>query len=228
MLDYLAGNVVYTFPPVTGLILTTFVSLFLGLAVSIIYRFRTKYSQGLSMTLVVLPALVQIIIMLASGNIGVGIAVAGAFQLVRFRSIPGTAREIAHLFLAMALGFVTGMGYVFLSFIFLVIVGSCSIILTILKFGQEEEEFRVLRIRIPENLDYDELFDEIFEKHTKSAELESVRTSQMGSIFELRYLIRLKTAEIPKAFIDDLRIRNGNLSVRISRGNRNAEFISKL
>ncbi|MCL1842607.1 MAG: DUF4956 domain-containing protein [Defluviitaleaceae bacterium] len=228
MFDSISGNIVYNFPPTAGLIITTLVSLLMGLIVSMIYRYRTNYSQSLSMTLVVLPALVQIIIMLASGNIGVGIAVAGAFQLVRFRSIPGTAREIAHLFFAMSLGFVTGLGYIFFAFIFLIIIGVCSIILTVMKFGDEEEELRTLRIRIPENLDYDGLFDEVFEKHTKGAELETVRTSQMGSIFELKYLIRLKSAEIPKAFIDDLRIRNGNLSIRISRGNRNREFLSKL
>ncbi|MCL2387271.1 MAG: DUF4956 domain-containing protein [Defluviitaleaceae bacterium] len=224
MFENISGSITYTFPPTTVLIITTLVSLILGLAVSWVYRFKSNYSQSLAMTLVVLPALVQIIIMLASGNIGVGIAVAGAFSLIRFRSVSGTAREIGHLFFAMALGFVTGLGYIFFAILFMLIIGVCSMVLTVTKFGQVEEDIRKLRIKIPENLDYDGLFDDVFEKYTNSAELETVRTSQMGSIYELKYAIRLKSSTIPKAFIDELRVRNGNLSILISRVMRSREL----
>ena len=205
------------------LVVATLASLALGLAVSWIYRFRNTYSQSLAVTLVILPALVQIIIVLASGNIGVGIAVAGAFSLIRFRSVPGNAKDIGHLFLSMALGFVVGLGYVFYAFIFLALTGSASLLLTALRFGERADEIRILRIKIPENLDYEGLFDDVFEQYTKSADLQTVRTSQMGSLYELSYTVRLKSAAMSKAFIDDLRIRNGNLNIILSREKRDRE-----
>jgi len=207
----------------TALVLCTFASLILGLGVACVYKFRTAYSQGLATTLVLMPALVQIIIMLASGNLGVGVALAGAFALIRFRSVPGNARDIGHLFLSMGLGFVTGLGYLFFAFMFLLIIGGASLVLTITQFGKGEFNYRTLCIKIPENLDYEGLFDDVLEKYTLSAELENVRTSQMGSLYELTYTVRLKSASIPKAFIDDLRARNGNLSIMLGRGRRDME-----
>jgi len=210
-------------PVLTALILCTFVSLILGFGVSAVYRFRNAYSQGLAMILVLMPALVQIVIMLASGNIGVGIALAGAFALIRFRSIPGNARDIGHLFLSMGLGFVTGLGYLFFAFVFFAMVGGTSLLLTGMQFGKGEFNYRKLRIKIPESLDYEGLFDDVLEKYTTSAELENVRTTQMGSLYELTYTVRLKSATIPKAFIDELRTRNGNLSIILGRGQRDME-----
>jgi len=201
----------------------TFASLILGLGVSGIYRYRNAYSQGLATTLVMMPALVQIVIMLASGNIGVGIALAGAFSLIRFRSVPGNARDIGHLFFSMGLGFVTGLGYIFIAFMFFVIIGCASLVLTATQYGRRGYNYRMLRIKIPENLDYDSLFDEILEKYTISYELENVKTTQMGSLYELTYTIRLKSSSIPKAFIDELRVRNGNLNIFLGRGQRDME-----
>ena len=202
------------------LIITTTVSLILGLIVSFIYRFRNNYSQSLAVTLVLLPALVQIIIMLASGNIGVGIAVAGAFSLIRFRSVPGNARDIGHLFLSMALGFVTGLGHILYAFVFLALTGLASILLTLSRFGEKQTDTRILRIKIPEDLDYEHLFDEVFQKYTEHVELQSVKTTQMGSLYELTYTVRLNSATMSKAFIDDLRVRNGNLNILLSRDMR--------
>ena len=199
------------------LIICTIASLVLGLAVSFIYRFRNTYSHSLAVTLVLLPALVQIIIMLASGNIGVGIAVAGAFSLIRFRSIPGNARDIGHLFFSMALGFVVGLGYVFYAFVFLVIIGCASLLLTVLRFGQGTTDTHTLRIKIPENLNYEGLFDDVFAQYTSSAELQTVKTTQMGSLYELTFTVRLKSVVMPKAFLDALRVRNGNLNILLSR-----------
>jgi len=207
-------------PMALAMAICTFVSLALGLGVAMVYRYRSAYSQGLAIILVLMPALVQIVIMLASGNIGVGIALAGAFSLIRFRSVPGNARDIGHLFLSMGLGFVTGLGYLLFAVMFLIIIGGASLMLTALNFGQGEFNYRILRIKIPENLDYDGLFDEILEKYTLSSELENVRTTQMGSLYELTYTIRLKSSSIPKAFIDELRVRNGNLNIMIGRGQR--------
>jgi len=205
------------------MVISTVVSLALGFAVSLVYRFRSAHSHGLAATLVLMPALVQVIIMLASGNIGVGVAVAGAFALIRFRSVPGNARDIGHLFFAMGLGFVTGLGYLFFAFIFFILIGGASLITTVTKFGQGEQNFRILRIKIPENVDYDELFDEVFKKYTRSADLDNVKTTQMGSLYELTYTIQLKSASMTKAFIDELRVRNNNLGIMLSRGRRDME-----
>lgn len=206
-----------------NLVISTISSLLLGLAVSWIYRFKNNFSQSLAVTLVLLPAVVHIIIMLVDGNIGVGVAVSGAFSLIRFRSVPGNSRDIGHLFFAMALGFVTGMGFLFYSFVLLLLVGAASLLLTVSGFGKSAQDIRILRIRIPENLDYEGLFDEVFAEYTISTELESVKTTQMGSLFELTYSVHLKSQTLPKAFIDELRIRNGNLNITLSREMRNRD-----
>lgn len=197
---------------------TTLVSLAMGLVVAAVYRFRNEYSQSLSRTLVILPALVQIIIMLASGNIGVGIAVAGAFSLIRFRSIAGNARDISHLFFAMSIGFVTGLGYLLYALVFLLLIGGASLLMTLFRYGQPEGNIHNLRIKIPENLNYEGVFDEIFARYTDSYQLEGIKTTQMGSLYELSYTLRLKDAAKTKEFIDELRVRNGNLSIMLNRG----------
>jgi len=205
-----------------GMILCTVFSLIFGFVIAGIYMFRNDYSRSLAMTLVLLPAIVQVIIMLVNGNIGTGVAVAGAFSLVRFRSIPGTAREIAALFFAMAIGFVTGLGYIFYAFVFLLLIGGASLLLARLALGEDGSIHR-LKIKIPENLDYEGLFDDIFAKYAGSVTLEKVTTVDMGSLFELTYTVRLKSSYKPKVFIDELRCRNGNLNITLSRSNRNGE-----
>ena len=217
MIETLSGSIVAGSLTLNGLIFCTIVSLVLGLAVAGIYRFRGNYSLTLSKTLVLLPAMVQIIIMLVDGNIGVGIAVAGAFSLIRFRSIAGNANDIAHLFFAMSLGFITGLGYLFYALIFFILVGGASLLLSIFQNEKTDENMRMLRIMIPENLDYEGIFDDIFKQHTDSAELEAVKTTQMGSLYELTYTVKLKELSQSRTLIDDLRIRNGNLSVTLSR-----------
>ena len=210
-------------PSLQGIISCTVFSIIYGLAIAGIYMYKNKYSRSMAITLVLLPAIVQIVIMLVNGNIGVGIAVAGAFSLVRFRSIPGTAREIGALFFAMAIGFVTGLGFIFYAFIFLVIVGMASLLLAKFSFG-ENGSIRILKIRIPENLDYEEIFDDIFAKFTKSIKLERVTTTEMGSLFELTYTVNLKSSNTSKTFIDELRCRNGNLNISLSRNKDGEEL----
>ncbi|MDR1134662.1 MAG: DUF4956 domain-containing protein [Clostridiales Family XIII bacterium] len=217
MFDIITGSVTNGVPSFGGFLICTICSLAFGLIVSLSYMFHNKYSKSLAVTLVLLPATVQIIIMLVNGNIGAGVAVAGAFSLVRFRSIPGSARDICSLFFAMALGFVTGMGYIFYAFTFMLLLSGASLLLTRLHYGQGATDTRVLRITIPESLDYDNLFDDVLVKYTRSAELDKVKTTNMGSLYELTYSIRLKTDLMPKAFIDELRCRNGNLNIMLGR-----------
>lgn len=201
---------------VTFLICTA-VSLILGIATALVYKHKNHCSQSFAVTLAVLPAIVQVVIMLVNGNIGAGVAVAGAFSLVRFRSAPGTAKEIGAIFLAMAIGLATGMGYVSLAVIFFAIIGAFMLVLNLIKFGDGDENERNLKITIPENLDYEGIFDDLFSQYTKKASLEKVKTTNMGTLYELQYSIILKNNEIPKQFIDELRCRNGNLNITCSR-----------
>ena len=198
-------------------LICTAVSLVLGIATALTYKHKSNCSQSFAVTLAILPAIVQVVIMLVNGNIGAGVAVAGAFSLVRFRSAPGTAKELGAIFLAMAIGLATGMGYVSLAVLFFIIIGAFWFVLNLMKFGDGDGNERTLKITIPENLDYDGIFDDLFSQYTKKASLEKVKTSNMGTLYELQYSIILKNSEIPKAFIDELRCRNGNLNITCSK-----------
>ncbi|WP_442873529.1 DUF4956 domain-containing protein [Dysosmobacter sp.] len=195
----------------------TGVSLILGLAIAGLCMYKSRYSQSFVVTLAMLPAVVELVIMLVNGNIGAGVAVAGTFGLVRFRSVAGTAREIGMIFLAMAIGLATGMGYVALAVLFFCIMAAFSLILSAVRFGGGNANERDLKITIPESLDYDGLFNDLFQKYTASAELERVKTSNMGTMYELDYKIVLKGSSVPKEFLDALRCRNSNLNIVCGR-----------
>ena len=177
----------------------TAVSLVLGIATAFLSMYRSKCSQGFAVTVAVLPAIVQIVILLVNGNVGAGVAVAGAFSLVRFRSVPGTAREIGVIFLAMALGLATGMGYVALAAVFFVIIAAVLLLLTRLDFGTRRTDERLL------------------DTYTTAHTLERVKTTNMGTLYELQYRVTLRDAQVPKAFLDALRCRNGNLNITCGR-----------
>ncbi len=206
----------------TELTLSTFfictaVSLILGIGVALVGMYRSRSTQSFGITLAVLPAVVQLVIMLVNGNLGAGVAVAGAFSLVRFRSAPGSAREISSLFLAMAIGLATGMGYVALACVSFVIISAVILLLTQLHFGEGRSYRRVLKITIPENLNYDGLFDDVFNKYLRSSSLTRVKTASMGTLYELEYSIVLSEERVPKEFLDEIRCRNGNLNIVCSR-----------
>lgn len=192
-------------------------SIVLGIVCAFVYMFRHDHSKNFVVTLALLPLIVQMVITLVNGNLGVGIAVMGVFNLVRFRSIPGSAKDIGSVFLAMAIGLATGMGYVVLAAVFFLVVAGLLVLLTALNFGGKDPSERILRITIPENLDYDGLFDDLFARYARSFTLEKVKTSNMGTLYELQYRIVLKDSRIPKAFFDELRCRNGNLNIVCSR-----------
>ena len=201
----------------TSFLICTGVSLLLGVGTALVAGYRSRSTQSLAVTLAILPAVVQAVIMLVNGSIGAGIAVAGAFSLVRFRSAPGTAREIVAIFLAMAIGLATGMGYVGLAALLFLILAGAMLALTALRFGQKEDAGRILKITIPEDLDYDGLFDDLFERYTTAHTLEKVKTTNMGTLYELRYRITLRQEPVPKVFLDELRCRNGNLNITCCR-----------
>ena len=200
-----------------SLLLCTLTSLVLGVLSAALYMFRSTYTKGFVITLALLPAIVQTIIMLVNGNIGTGVAVMGAFSLIRFRSVPGSAREIGSLFLAMALGLATGMGYLGVAMVVFLLIGLLQFVLTATPFGNVRGEKRDLRITIPESLDYADVFSDLFAKYARETELIRVKTTNMGSLYELQYHITLREPGTEKAFIDDIRCRNGNLTVSCGR-----------
>lgn len=201
-----------------GFLLPLGVSLGLGLLLAVVHMFKNRYSRSFVATLAILPAIVCVIIMAVNGNIGTGVAVAGAFSLVRFRSAPGTAKEIGALFVAMAVGLLTGMGNLLYALVFTLVVGCMILLYQALGFGEAgtDELKKSLRVTIPEDLDYTGVFDEIFSEYTTDHRLISSKTTNMGSMFKLTYEVKLKAADVEKAFIDSLRCRNGNLEISIS------------
>lgn len=202
---------------VTEYIVCSLISVVLGTVVALIHCFRNTYSKNLILSLVVIPMVVQSIVMLVNGNVGTAVAVLGAFSLVRFRSQPGNAREITSIFTVMSVGLAMSRGYVGVAAALVVLVGVVSIVLTLLRFGDSTNGMKELRITIPENIDFEGIFDEIFEKYTSKCEMKRVKSTNMGSLFELTYSICEKKGISEKAFIDDLRCRNGNLNISIGR-----------
>ena len=193
------------------------VSLLAGAAIAFGFCFKQGKSKSFATTLALLPIIVQVIIMLVNGNLGTGVAVAGAFSLVRFRSMPGNAKDILAIFLSMAVGLATGTNHLVLAILFTLIVIAGNIVYMLLPLGESAENEKSLMITIPESLDYSEVFDDIFNKFTTKAKLEQVKTTNMGSRFKLRYDITLKKGVNEKEFIDELRVRNGNLEILVAR-----------
>ena len=208
-------NTIFTGSQITAsaFFMTTGLALLLGLGTAFLCMYKNKYSQSFAVTLAMMPAMVAVVIMLVNGNIGAGVAVAGGFSLVRFRSAAGSAREIGMIFLAMTLGLALGMGYIGLAAGFFFVMAAFSLLLTVLRFGDTKEGERTLKISIPENLDYEGLFAQ----YTETSELDKVKTSNMGTLYELTYRIVLKDAAKTKEFMDALRCRNGNLNISCGR-----------
>lgn len=198
-------------------LICTGTSLVLGLGIALLCMYKSSCTQSFILALTMLPAVVQVIIMLVNGSIGAGVAVAGTFSLVRFRSVPGTAREIGMIFLAMAVGLATGMGYAALAVLFFGAMAAFILTLSAFRFGGGDKGERELKITIPEDLDYEGAFDDLFEQYARSARLERVRTSHMGTLYELDYRVVLKDDRMAKELLDALRCRNGNLEIVCGR-----------
>lgn len=194
-------------------------ALLIGLILALAYMFRTRYTKSFIVTLALLPTVVCVVIMMVNGNVGAGVAVAGAFSLVRFRSVPGTAKEITMLFLAMAAGLITGMGYLAYALLFTLILCALCILYNLLDFGTKKNAavYKTLNITIPEDLDYSGVFDGILSSYAVSHELVRVKTTNMGSMFRLTYDLVLKKDVNEKEMIDELRCRNGNLEITVSK-----------
>ncbi len=213
MLDSLFSSITADGVNIENFLICIVASIALGLVIAFGYMYKKKYSKSFVITLALLPAIVQVVIMLVNGNIGTGVAVMGAFSLVRFRSIPGSAKEIGIIFLAMAVGLAVGMGFVVIAVVFTLIITLVSVIFTVTKFGESRKATKELKITIPENLNYNGLFDDIFDEYTTSNKLICVKTTNMGSLYQLMYNIEERDESREKDMIDAIRCRNGNLDI---------------
>ncbi|MGI5894320.1 MAG: DUF4956 domain-containing protein [Candidatus Merdivicinus sp.] len=194
-------------------------ALVIGLILAAFYMYQTRYTKSFVATLALLPAVVCVVIMMVNGNVGTGVAVAGAFSLIRFRSVPGSAKEIGAIFLAMGTGLIVGMGYLGYAFLCAIVLGFASALYNRLDFGAQKKTalYKTLHITIPEDLDYTDVFDPILKKYTSACELTQVKTTNMGSLFRLTYNLTLNNVGTEKEMIDKLRCRNGNLEITISK-----------
>lgn len=197
----------------SGVLIASATSILMGWVVAKTYMIKNNYSKGFIATLMILPFLIQVVIMMVNGNLGTSVAILGAFGLIRFRSIAGTARDISNIFLAMALGLANGMGHVIFGLFVLLIATLMNLLIYLTEFGNNPTSQKELRIIIPENLDYEGIFDDILTQYTDDFTLTRVKTTAMGSMFELRYLITLNKHESTKEFLDAIRVRNGNLNI---------------
>lgn len=204
---------------VGNFVLCVGVALVIGLYLSFIYMYKNRYTRSFVITLALLPAVVCVVIMMVNGNVGAGVAVAGSFSLVRFRSVPGTAKDICMIFLSMGAGLIVGMGYIGYGILFTLVLGFIFFLYQAIGFGKKKNGIseKTLHVTIPEDLDYTHIFDDLFEKYTKEVERVSVKTTNMGSLFKLTYNIVLKDYKEEKTLIDQLRCRNGNLEIVVSR-----------
>ena len=201
----------------TEFLICTICAIVCGLVIALLYNIKNHCSKSFFITLSVLPAAVQMVIMLVNGNLGTGVAVAGAFSLVRFRSAPGKGQEIACIFQAMAVGLAAGMGYIGIAAIFTLVISGLMLILNLTGIGQGNKQERVLKITVPENLDFEGRFDNIFDKYLDKYTIDEVKTSNMGSLYKISYHVVTKANISVKAMMDELRAGNGNLEISLAR-----------
>lgn len=204
-------------------LICTAVAAFCGLIAALASAFRSSITKSFTVSLVVLPMIVETVILMVNGNVGTGVAVMGAFSLVRFRSVPGKAKEIAAIFLSMTAGLACAAGFVWISLIFTVIV--CLVMIAVTAVPMMNERCLELRITVPESLSFESAFDDLFDEYTKSCTLIGVKTTNMGSLFKLKYRIILRDKGKMKEFMDELRCRNGNLEISIGVSADSAELL---
>ena len=210
-----SSDAVITF---TGLLAALGTSLFMGLLMSLVYMRTQKGkspSQSFALTLVMLPVVVTVIILLVGSNVARAFSLAGAFAIIRFRSAPGDAKDITYVLFTMAVGLAAGMGYLAYAAMITVFLCAIMLVLELLKFGQGKTAEKILKITVPENLDYENAFEQVLQKYTTACKLHKVRTTDLGSLYELSYTVTTKSGVSDKAFIDELRCRNGNLNITL-------------
>lgn len=213
MLDKLFQSVIEGAIDANSFFVCTGVSVLMGLLIAAVHTVKNRHSASMVTTLAVLPFIVQCVIMMVNGNIGAGIAVAGAFSLVRFRSAQGSAREIVSVFAAMAIGLACGMGFVFVSVFIAVIASAILLLYSFLGAGVGSNDAKLLKITVPDTTDFTTAFEQVFQKYLSSYELLKFKSTNLGSLFVVTYRIRTKRGINEKTFVDELRCLNGNLDI---------------
>lgn len=192
-------------------------SLIIGFLISVIYMCTHKkegYSQSYVLTIIMLPSIVTLILLLINTTYG-ALSLAGAFTLVRFRSVPGDPKDITYIFFTMAVGVACGMGYIGFAIVFFVILGLIVFILNAINFGGCKINHMTLKITIPENLDYKGVFDPVLKRYTSYYKLRRIKTTNFGTLFDLIYSVDVYDDMDSKKFIDELRALNGNLNINL-------------
>lgn len=201
---------------VTTVLICAGVALILGVAISFTHLKTSQTTKGFLTTLAVLPLLVMAVMIMINGNLGTSIAILGAFSLIRFRSIQGRAKDLLSVFFAMMVGLALGMGHILFAVVISIVAIIAIVLFSYTHFLEPNQNERVLKIVIPEDLDYDDVFKDVFEKYTVEARLVKMKTVNMGSLYKLTYDIRLKNGAKEKQLLDDIRVKNSNLKVLLS------------
>lgn len=200
---------------IVNYIICTLTAMALGGLVAVCASIKGRITKSFALSLVLLPPIVETVLILVNGNLGTGIAVMGAFSLVRFRSVPGSAKEIVSIFMSMAIGVAAALGYIGLALIFTAIVSVVMLVFSLVSLPEKKGGMRELKITVPESLNYLHAFDDVFEKYTRRSRLIKAKTASLGSLYKLTYEVEFKNAEYEKKLIDELRIRNGNLEISV-------------
>ncbi|MDR0884469.1 MAG: DUF4956 domain-containing protein [Oscillospiraceae bacterium] len=210
-----SAEILFTLP---NLLIALGVAIALGVGISLCYRQTHRDaapSQSFSLTLVLLPAVITVIILLVGNNVARAFSLAGVFTIVRFRSAPGDPKDIAYVLFTVAVGLACGMGYVLYAALAAVLLCGVMLALALCKFGQPKGTQKLLKITMPENLDYQDALDEVLQKYSDRYTLQKIKTADLGSLYQLQYALTTKADMNEKAFIDDLRCRNGNLNITL-------------
>ena len=206
---------------ITDALIDAGIATILGLIISITYMKTGKTSKNFARTLIILPSLVCLVMLAVNGNFGTSLAVVGAFSLVRFRSLQGSSRDIGFIFFTMTVGIICALGELPLALAVTVFICAVHFVLFLTNFASGDTDEKNLKVTIPENLDYNDIFDDLFEKYTKSHKQLAVKTTNMGSMYEINYRVKLNDEKQEKQFLDDIRMRNGNLTVVCGRCDMN-------
>lgn len=205
--------------------LTLGIAILLGAIISLTYmRTQPAYSHSFTLTMVILPTIVAIIILLIGSNVARAFSLAGAFSIIRFRSAPGDAKDISYVLFSMAAGLATGVGAYGYAILFTIVLCVLMLVLRVIKFGQRTQVSKMLKITIPENLGYEEAFEEVFEMFNVNHELRKVRTTELGSLYEVVYAVEMNPEINQKAFLDAIRTRNGNLDITLTMNPATQEY----
>jgi len=219
MLDSLFYTTTEDAITLTAMLAAIGASLAIGLGISLVYLLTHRkegYSGSFLVTLIMLPAIISVIILMIGSNVARAFSLAGAFSLIRYRSAPGDPKDVAYVFFSMAVGLACGLGFIPYAFIFAAIICLVMVILHFTNFGTPKSEYMQLTVTVPENLNYQGLFDDLMDQYTDSWKLKKVKTSDFGTLFDVVYHIRMKNTADQKKFIDELRCRNGNLTVALT------------